>query len=102
MPPLPEAPRYVLRLYVSGRTPRSAKAISSMQRICETYLQGRYELDVIDIYQDPEATRADQIVAVPTLVKALPTPLRRLIGDLSDRERVLAGLEIIPRPKPAA
>ena len=101
--PQPDRPsHYVLRLYVSGRTPRSARAIASMQRICETYLEGRYELDVIDIYQDPEATKADQIVAVPTLVKLLPTPLRRLIGDLSVHERVLAGLEIVPKPKPAA
>lgn len=92
---------YVLRLYVSGTTPRSARAIIEMRRICETHLKGRYDLDVIDIYQAPNATKADQIVAVPTLVKLVPTPLRRLIGNLSEVERVLAGLNIIPVTGPA-
>jgi circadian clock protein KaiB len=91
-------PRYVLRLYVSGTTARSARAIASMRRLCETHLKGEYDLEVIDVYQNPEATKADQIIAVPTLVKLLPVPLRRLIGDLSDRERVLSGLDIVLKP----
>ncbi len=93
-------PHYVLRLYVSGTTARSVRAIASMRRVCDTLLRDQYELDVIDIYQNPAATKADQVVAVPTLVKLLPVPLRRLIGDLSDRERVLAGLDIIPKAGP--
>jgi circadian clock protein KaiB len=71
-----------------------------MRRLCETHLKGEYALEVVDVYQDPEATKADQIVAVPTLVRLLPAPLRRLIGDLSDRERVLAGLDIVPKTGP--
>jgi circadian clock protein KaiB len=89
----PEA-RYVLRLFITGSTPRSIRAIDNMRRICREHLAGRYDLKVIDVYQEPEATRDLQIVATPTLVKVLPEPLRRIIGDLSDRERVLAGLEI--------
>jgi circadian clock protein KaiB len=92
-----DSPRYVLRLYVSGTTKRSGNAIASLQRICETHLKDHYDLEVVDVYQNPAATRNDQVVAVPTLVKALPAPVRRLIGDLSDRERVLAGLEIVPK-----
>lgn len=93
----PDRPQYVLRLYVSGTTARSARAIASMRRLCETHLKDQYELEVVDIYQNPAATRQDQIVAAPTLVRLLPAPLRRLIGDLSDRERVLAGLDIVAR-----
>lgn len=96
----PAPQRYVLRLYVSGTTARSVRAIASMRRLCETHLKGRYDLDVVDVYQDPEATKEGQIVAVPTLVRLLPAPLRRLIGDLSDRERVLAGLDILPKAAP--
>lgn len=88
---------YVLRLFVTGSTPRSVRAIANMRRICEAHLQGRYRLDVIDVYEHPEATRELQIVATPSLVKLLPEPLRRIIGDLSDRERVLAGLDLSPR-----
>jgi circadian clock protein KaiB len=88
--------RYVLRLFITGSTPRSIRAIENMRRICSEHLAGQYELKVIDVYQDPEATRDLQIVATPTLVKVLPEPLRRIIGDLSDKERVLAGLEIAP------
>jgi circadian clock protein KaiB len=93
-------PPYVLRLYVTGSTPRSTRAIENIRRICEAELEGRYELTVIDIYQNPEAAREQQIVAAPTLLKILPSPLRRIIGDLSDHEKVLAGLEI--RPKAAS
>jgi len=92
----PEGPRYVLRLFVTGTTSRSQRAITNMQRICEENLAGRYDLEVIDVYQDPEATRDLQVIATPTLVKLLPEPLRRIIGDLSDREKVLAGLDLMP------
>ncbi|HUZ66988.1 MAG TPA: circadian clock KaiB family protein [Beijerinckiaceae bacterium] len=91
-----QAERYKLRLFVTGSTPRSTRAIDNMRRICEENLKGRYDLEVIDVYQDPESTRELQIVATPTLVKVLPEPLRRIIGDLSNKERVLAGLNILP------
>ena len=91
----PVAPRYVLRLYVTGSTPRSARAIENMRRICEEHLTGRYDLEVIDIYQRPEAAREFQLIATPTLVKLLPEPLRRVIGDLSDQDRVLHGLDLL-------
>jgi circadian clock protein KaiB len=90
---------YKLRLFITGSTPRSARAIENMRRICEENLQGRYDLEVIDVYQDPEATKELQVVATPTLVKILPEPLRRIIGDLSDTERVFAGLDLVPLPK---
>lgn len=86
------ADRYVLRLFVSGMTPRSAQALATIKSICDEHLAGRYELEVIDIYRRPDLASDDQIIAVPTLVKMLPEPLRRYIGDLSDRERVLIGL----------
>jgi circadian clock protein KaiB len=90
------ADRYVLRLFVTGTTTRSLRAIANMRRICEESLAGRYDLEVIDIYQQPEATRELQVIATPTLIKVLPKPLRRIIGDLSDREKVLAGLNLAP------
>jgi circadian clock protein KaiB len=93
-PPAPE--RYILKLYVTGLTHRSAHAIENLQTFCEKHLAGRYELQVIDVYQQPELTRSEQIVAIPTLIKKLPLPLRRLIGDMSDEERVLVGLDILP------
>lgn len=86
--------RYVLRLYVSGMTSRSIKAIEIIKKICEEYLEGRYELEVVDVYQQPERAKSDQIIAVPTLLKKLPAPLRVFIGDLSDRERILVGLDL--------
>jgi len=89
--------RYMLRLFVTGTTPRSTRAIENMKHICEENLEGQYDLEVIDVYADPEATKELQVVATPTLVKVLPEPLRRIIGDLSDRERVLAGLNLLPR-----
>lgn len=98
VPPDRPAGRYKLRLFITGSTPRSARAIENMRRICEERLKGRYDLDVVDVYQNPEASRELQIVATPTLVKVLPEPLRRIIGDLSDRERVLAGLNLLPAP----
>jgi circadian clock protein KaiB len=90
---------YKLRLFVTGSTARSARAIENMRRICEENLQGRYDLEVVDVYENPEATKELQVVATPTLVKILPEPLRRIIGDLSDTERVFAGLDLVPLPK---
>ena len=85
---------YVLRLYVTGLTPRSTQAIATIKAICEEHLTGRYDLEVIDIYQQPTLAQGEQIIAVPTLIKKLPLPLRRLIGDLSDADRVLLGLDL--------
>jgi circadian clock protein KaiB len=92
----PSSPRYVLRLYVTGTTARSIRAIKNVQRICEEHLRGAYELEVIDIYQNLPLARGDQIFAAPTLVKRLPAPLRQLIGDMSDEQRVLVGLDLRP------
>ncbi len=86
--------RYVLRLYVTGMTPRSQKAIENIKEISEEHLAGRYDLEVIDIYQQPERAQEAQVVATPTLIKQLPLPLQKLIGDMSDKERVLIGLGI--------
>jgi circadian clock protein KaiB len=86
--------QYVLRLYVTGSTPRSMQAIAMIKAICEEHLAGRYDLEVIDIYRQPVLAREEQIIAVPTLIRKLPLPLRRLIGDLSDRDRVLLGLDL--------
>jgi circadian clock protein KaiB len=87
---------YKLRLFVTGSTPRSARAIANMRKICEENLHGQYDLEVVDVYANPDATRELQVIATPTLVKILPEPLRRIIGDLSDREKVLAGLNLTP------
>jgi circadian clock protein KaiB len=89
-------PRYLFRLYVSGSTPRSTKAIRNIRKICEENLTGRYDLEVVDIYQQPGLAGEQQIIAAPTLIKALPLPLRRFIGDLSHSERVLAGIGLRP------
>jgi circadian clock protein KaiB len=89
--------KYLLRLYITGTTPRSSRAIENLRRFCETHLQGRYTLEVIDIYQHPEAARDQQIIAAPTLIKLLPNPLRRIIGDLSQTENIFYGLDLIPR-----
>ncbi len=88
---------YVLQLFVTGATPRSVRAIQRIKEICEDELHGRYTLQIVDIYQQPELLRDSQVVATPTLVKHLPAPVRRLIGDLADREKVLAGLEVKKR-----
>ena len=85
---------YILRLYVTGSTPRSLRAISNLKRLCEQYLQDHYELQVIDIYKDPDAAREAQIIAAPTLIKRLPAPLRRFIGDLSNEQKLKVGLDI--------
>jgi circadian clock protein KaiB len=91
----PPAERYVLRLYVTGMTARSARAVKNLQAICDEYLHGRYDLEVIDIYQQPVLLKGEQIIAAPTLVKKLPLPMRRIIGDMSNRERVLLGLDLV-------
>ena len=89
--------RYLLRLYVTGTTARSMRAIQNVRRICEEHLHGLYDLEVVDIYKNLPLARGDQIIAAPTLIKRLPAPLRRLIGDMSDEQRVLVGLDIRPR-----
>jgi circadian clock protein KaiB len=88
---------YVLRLYVTGTTGKSVRAIQNVRRICEEHLRGLYDLEVVDIYKNLPLARGDQIIAAPTLIKRLPEPLRRLIGDMSDEARVLVGLDIRPR-----
>jgi circadian clock protein KaiB len=85
---------YLLRLYVTGSTPKSVHAIANIKQICEEHLQGRYDLEVIDLYQRPNLAKGEQIIAAPTLIKKLPLPLRRIIGDLSNTERVLVGLDL--------
>ena len=89
--------RYVLKLYVTGATGRSLRAIANVKAICEQYLKGRYHLEVVDVYRRPALLRRDQIVAVPTLIKKLPLPLRLLVGDLSRTEQVLQGLDLVAR-----
>jgi circadian clock protein KaiB len=88
--------RYLLKLYVSGMTPRSTRAVECVRKICEQHFAGRYDLEVVDIYQQPHLARDDQIVAAPTLVKCRPLPMRRVIGDLSSIDRVLLGLDLRP------
>lgn len=88
---------YCLRLYIAGGTSRSMSALQRLKEICETYLQGRYELEVIDVYQTSPTVLTDNVVAIPTLIKQLPLPLRRVIGDLSDTEKVLLGLDLVPK-----
>lgn len=88
------AEQFVLRLYVTGTTARSLRAIQNLRLLCDEYLMDRYELEVVDLYQQPEVAAREQLLAAPTLIKTLPLPLRRLVGDLSDRERVLAGLDL--------
>jgi len=100
--PAPAAPRehkakYVLRLYVTGTTGKSVRAIQNVRRICEEHLSGLYDLEVVDIYKNLPLARGDQIIAAPTLIKRIPEPLRRLIGDMSDEQRVLVGLDIRPQ-----
>lgn len=86
--------RYVLKLYISGMTPAATRAIRNIRKICDEHLAGRYELEIIDIYQQPVLAKGEQIIAAPTLIKKLPEPLRRVIGDMSDKGRVLLGLDL--------
>lgn len=90
---------YVIKLYVTGRTPRSVQAIANLKRICDEELSGRYDLVVIDVLERPQLAEDEKILATPTVVKELPVPIRRIIGDLSDRERVLVGLDLHPAPR---
>jgi len=89
-----EAAPYMLRLYVAGQTPKCMRAFSNLKRICEQYLTNRYQIEMIDLLGDPALARGDQILAVPTLVRRLPEPVRKIIGDLSNTQRVLAGLDL--------
>jgi circadian clock protein KaiB len=86
-----------LRLYTAGQTPKSLTAIRNLRQVCEEHLSGRYELEVIDLLQNPRLAKDHQIVAIPTLVRDLPNPIRKIIGDLSDTERTLVGLDLVPR-----
>ncbi len=92
--------KWDLRLYVAGRTARSAMALANLERICETHLRGEYRIEVVDVLKNPQLARGDQILALPTLVRKLPEPMRKIIGDLSHEEKVLIGLDL--RPKRAA
>jgi circadian clock protein KaiB len=92
---IPPGERYVLRLYVTGMTARSGRAIKNLQAICDEYLPGRYDLEIVDIYQQPVLTKGEQIIAAPTLIKKLPLPMRRIIGDMSNKDRVLLGLDLV-------
>jgi circadian clock protein KaiB len=92
---------YVLKLYVTGRTPRAERAIENLRRLCKDELEGRYEIEIIDVLEHPELAEDDRILATPTLIKQLPPPLRRVIGDLSNREKVLLGLDVRRRDQPA-
>jgi circadian clock protein KaiB len=87
---------YVLRLFVTGASPRAQLAIANLRRICEQELRGQYELEIIDVLENPQLAEDEKILATPTLIKQLPPPLRRVIGDLSDKEKVLLGLEVRP------
>jgi circadian clock protein KaiB len=92
----PATPEFVLKLYVTGTSPRTRQAIENLQQICEQQLQGRYALQIIDVLEHPQVAEDEKILATPTLIKQLPPPLRRVIGDLSDTEKVLFGLEVRP------
>ncbi len=89
--------KYILRLYITGLSLRSTRAIENVKKICEQNLKGRYELEVIDVLQQPEYVKKEQLLAAPTLIKKLPLPLRRLIGDMSNKERLLIGLDLVPQ-----
>jgi len=93
--------KYVLRLYITGRTPRSERAIANLQRICDRDLNGLYQMQVNDVLENPQLAEDEKIIATPTLIKNLPLPLRRIIGDLSDTEKVLLGLDLLPLDIPS-
>jgi circadian clock protein KaiB len=88
---------YILRLYVAGQTPKSLMAFANLKTICEEHLAGRYKIEVVDLLENPKLANGDQILAIPTLVRKLPEPVRKIIGDLSNTERVLIGLDLLPR-----
>jgi circadian clock protein KaiB len=87
--------KYVLKLYITGKTPRAERAIATLQRICEEELNGKYKLHIVDVLEHPQLAEDDKILATPTLIKMLPAPLRRIIGDMSDTEKVLLGLDVL-------
>jgi circadian clock protein KaiB len=93
-----ESRPYNLRLYIAGQTPKSIAALANLRRICDEHMQGQYEVEVIDLMENPHLAQKDQIVAIPTLIRKLPEPLKRIIGDLSNTERVLVGLDLQSRP----
>ncbi len=95
------APEWQLKLYVAGQTAKSAAALVNLKRVCETHLAGRYQIEVIDLLVNPRLAAGDQILAVPTLVRKVPAPIRKIIGDLSNEERVLVGLDVKPVDKPS-
>ena len=88
---------YILRLYIAGQTPKSILAFENLKKICEGHLAGQYQIEVIDLLENPQLAAGDQILAIPTLVRKLPVPVRKIIGDLSNTERVLIGLDLLPR-----
>ena len=90
------APMYDLRLYVAGQSPRSVRALDNLRKVCDEHLAGRYRVEVIDLLVNPALARGDEIIAVPTLVRKLPEPIRKIIGDLSDTDKVLVGLQVRP------
>ncbi len=96
------AERYVLRLYIAGSTPASGRLVETVHALCDQHLKERYELSVVDVFQQPELARQEQIIAVPTLIKKCPDPMRKIVGDLADEERVLAGLGLKPKHHVAA
>jgi circadian clock protein KaiB len=95
----PSEERYVLRLFVTGMTARSVRAVENVRAVCKQYIEGRYDLEVIDVYQQPDLAQCEQIIAAPTLIKKQPLPLRRVIGDMSNTEQLLIGLDIKPSKK---
>jgi KaiB domain. len=97
---LPDEEIFILRLYVAGQTKKSMTAFANLKKICEEYLAGRYRIEVIDLMENPQLSKGDQILAVPTLVRKLPPPIKKIIGDLSNTERVLVGLDLRPAERP--
>ena len=91
----PKAQKYILRLYVAGQTPRSLRSIENLRLLCDKHLRGRFVLEVVDIYQQPALASEGQIIAAPTLIKSMPLPLRRLVGDFTDQKRVILGLDLL-------
>ena len=99
-PAVSDTDTFLLRLYVAGQTPKCMRAFANLKRICEEYLAGRYHIEMVDLLQNPQLARGDQILAVPTLVRRLPEPIKKIIGDLSNTERVLVGLDLRPARRP--
>ena len=97
VPAKAKADTYILRLYVAGHTPKSVTAVANLNKICEEHLAGRYKIQVVDLLEHPQLAKGDQILAIPTLVRELPSPMRKVIGDLSSVERVLVGLDLVPQ-----